>query len=48
MKEKSCENCVYYNEVDDYTFWCDYHGACTMESLEPCSKYKPMESEVEG
>lgn len=40
----TCKTCVFYDEVDDHTFWCDIHGACTTENLEPCSRYIPTDN----
>jgi len=37
---RTCENCVYFDAVDETVFWCDIHGACTMDNLEPCSRFK--------
>ena len=40
---ETCKTCVFYDPVDDLTFWCDVHGACTTDNLRPCSRYIPTD-----
>ena len=44
---KTCKTCIFHDDVDEYTYWCDIHGACTTNDLIPCSRYIPIDGAEE-
>ncbi len=39
----TCKTCIFHDEIDDFSFYCDYYGVCSTEDMTPCKRYVPVD-----
>jgi hypothetical protein len=40
---KTCKTCIFYDEIDDFSFYCDHCGICSTADMTPCKRYIPVD-----
>jgi len=43
----TCKTCIFYDEIDDFSFYCDHYGVCHADDLTPCCLYAPTDNAKE-
>ena len=39
----NCTNCLFYDYIDDFTFYCDQFGVCSSDDMRPCEHHIPFD-----
>jgi len=43
----TCKTCIFHDEINDLTFYCDHFGVCSADDLRPCELYVPTDNTKE-
>lgn len=43
----TCKTCIFHDEIDDFSFYCDHYGVCSTEDMTSCKHYVPFDGAEE-